>query len=218
MKTIKTTLLNRHQAEIRSTLWKTLHASGASLLWHPCIIDRVLNELNEPRNIVQIAHWAAENGEPQSAEQMLGHLRARLEDAPFWHGYLRSQITRIVPFSFHGNGELLESAVEAGWESACRATQSYTPVGIAEGGALRPHYFHNYLSLCLRDSIRRIFRLVTSATAIRLDDPDREPAKEDEAISPSNESDPDLAAYLRMAIGKVRENPRTERVFQSHWV
>ena len=206
-------------ARRRAETWNILRACGASLIWHPVASDKALNTSERmPIRSIQSAVAAAVEGEPllhNNASDLLGILKGNVDNSPFWHGFVRPQTVRLIPASFRGYGGLVDRCVDEVWGELCRIEQTYVPFGMDASGELRPHYFHNYLRVCLRTVVRKISHLYIYATATSMDDP-LHPAQYPDANSPAPGAgieNQECRAALNQAIQELRRNPKMERVF-----
>jgi len=209
--------LSQAAAHRRAETWRVLHESGASLIWHPVAIDKALNASElEPVSSIQSAAAAAIQGEPrlhESLPELLGILNGTVQRSPFWIGFVRPQALRLTPVSIRDSGVVDQCADEV-WGEMCRIEKTYNPVGTDVLGK-RPHYYYNYLQVCLRTVVRKTSQLCFDAMASSMDDP----------LNPTQYADANIQApsagienrecreALEKALHHIRREPRMERVF-----
>lgn len=211
--------LSESAARRRNETWNMLRDSGVSLFWHPLAIDKVLNasERSQVRSIPS-AVAAAIEGEPHlhcDAPELLRVLNGNVEESPFWFGFVRPQTVQMIPASFRGNAGLIDRCTDDVWGDLCRIAQTYVPVGTDATGELRPHYFYNYLRVCLRTVVRKISDLYSEATALSMDD-SLHPAQYPDTSSPAPGAgieNRECRAALNQAIQELRRDPKMERAF-----
>jgi len=146
------TILTPEQANARTAVWRCLWESAAPLYWCPWETDAALNGAcaDRPVNIEAIARSVAAD-----PTELLTTLRAPIQSSPFWTSTVRRLAIKHTALFVGNFPHLRHDAEELLWSEACRAAQSYAPVGNCANG-FRPHYFHYYLRICLRAAVAAI--------------------------------------------------------------
>lgn len=211
--------LTKNAAQRRSDAWELLRKTGASLTWHPVAIDKVLNasEAN-PITSLAAAVEAAESGTPilfDSANRLVEVLSGKRENSPFYMGFLRPVTISWMPASLKGNSGLIDRAADVLWDAMAEIENAYIPVGVAANGLPRPHYFHNFLQICLRTAGPKVARFCQDVSAKSLDDSSDNSQYADPAVlSPESEMEnKECRTHLKQALATLPRSRRMHTVF-----
>lgn len=218
-KSTKSTL-TLEAAQRRSVTWQLLHEAGAPLLWHPIAIDKILNA-SEAKPIRSLADAidAAIKGEPtlpDGAERLTEFLKGRVENCPLWKGFIRRAAVQFMPASFRKETGLIDSCEGIVWDEVVRIEGSYIPIGIGDGGELRPHYYNNFLRHCLRNSARKVVQFCFEAVGKRIDDPDDQTQFADpaEPLPGTNVEHEECRSTLSKALRKILRDAVMRNIFE----